>query len=211
MATFKYNDKPDSAKGSLDDLQTAAAGAKDIKNPAVSLTSTNFPDAATQKPAADRQKLFNDAFTWEPKYQHKFILSIDEIPSYLVKTSAKPKADNGEVVIDHINIQRKVKGKTKWNNIDITLYDPIVPSGAQSMMAWFRAHHESATGRDGYSSFYKKDIKLSQLDGMGRTVEEWTIFGAFINSCDWGSYDWSSEDIQLITATLSYDYAFMHY
>jgi hypothetical protein len=70
---------------------------------------------------ADRQKLFSDAFTWEPKYQHKFILSIGDIPSYLVKTSAKPKADNGEVVIDHINIQRKVKGKTKWNNIDITL------------------------------------------------------------------------------------------
>jgi hypothetical protein len=78
-------------------------------------------------------------------------------------------------------------------------------------MGWFRSHHESATGRDGYSSFYKKDITLSQLDGIGRTVEEWTIYGAFINSCDWGSYDWSSEDIQLITATLSYDYAFMHY
>jgi len=209
MATFKYNQNADSTfKGPLDDLKTAVQGVE-TSNPKVGMGDTTaFPK---EQKTADRQQLFSDAFTWEPKYQHKFILSIGDIPSYLVKTSAKPKADNGEVVIDHINIQRKVKGKTKWNNIDITLYDPIVPSGAQSIMGWFRSHHESATGRDGYSSFYKKDITLSQLDGLGRTVEEWTIYGAFINSCDWGSYDWSSEDIQLITATLSYDYAFMHY
>jgi len=31
---------------------------------------------------------YNRAFTWEPKYQHKFVMNIDGIPAYLVKTSA---------------------------------------------------------------------------------------------------------------------------
>jgi hypothetical protein len=43
----------------------------------------------------------------------------------------------------------------------MTLYDAIVPSGAQAVMEWVRLHHESATGRDGYSSFYKKEIRLT--------------------------------------------------
>ena len=210
MATFKYTasegdfDKRTDTELDLD--KSAAAGT----------TGADFPsDVATT--SKTRDELFSNAFKWEPKYQHKFIMSIadaagaDFIPSYLIKSSAKPSAENGEITLDHINIQRKVKGKTKWNNIEITLYDPITPSGAQSIMSWFRRHHESATGRDGYSSYYKKNIKLTQLDGLGHSVEEWTIHGAFIQSCNWGSLDWSSEEIQTITATLAYDYAFMHY
>ena len=208
MATFKYNAKPEEFAGLTDtelDLDLTAAGLEG---------KTEFPKDVS-KTAKDRNVLFSNAFTWEPKYQHKFIMSIgtgdDFIPSYLIKSSAKPSAENGEITLDHINIQRKVKGKTKWNNIEITLYDPITPSGAQSVMSWFRRHHESATGRDGYSSYYKKDIKLTQLDGVGHSIEEWTIHGAFIQSCNWGTVDWSSEEIQTITATLAYDYAFMHY
>ena len=169
---------------------------------------TAFPKV---RDAKSTNELFSDAFAWEPKYQHKFIMSIGDIPAYLIKSSAKPQAENGEVILDHINIQRKVKGKTKWNSLEITLYDPITPSGAQAMMEWFRAHHESATGRDGYSSFYKKNLTMQQLDGLGIPVEEWTIQGAFIQSCNWGTLDWSSEEVQTITATLTYDYAFLQY
>jgi hypothetical protein len=183
-------------------------GAFTAANPDKSMSGTSFPTTADKKLTAD---LFDNAFKWEPKYQHKFIMTLGDIPAYLIKSSAKPSAENGEIVLDHINIQRKVKGKTKWNNIEITLYDPITPSGAQAVMQWFRSHHESATGRDGYSSYYKKDLTLEQLDGMGRTVEEWTIKGAFIQSCNWGTLDWSAEEVQTITATLAYDYAFLQY
>jgi hypothetical protein len=209
MATYTNNFKNfgtavayNTAASTLDNLVGTAG--KDIPTPG----NTSFPTTRTAKTTAD---LFNDAFAWEPKYQHKFIMSICDIPAYLIKSSAKPSAENGEVVLDHINIQRKVKGKTKWNNLEITLYDPITPSGAQAMMEWFRAHHESATGRDGYSSFYKKNLTMVQLDGMGIPVEEWTIRGAFIQSCNWGTLDWSTEEVQTITATLSYDYAFLQY
>jgi hypothetical protein len=100
---------------------------------------------------------------YEPKLQNRFIFYIDGIPAYLVKTADKPKYSAEEVVLDHINVKRKVKGKSDWNPITCTLYDPVTPSGAQAVMEWVRLHHESVTGRDGYSDFYKKDIRFNTL------------------------------------------------
>ena len=151
------------------------------------------------------------AYSWEPKKAHQFVMNVDGIPAYLIKASAKPSMTNGEVVLDHINVQRYVKGKTVWNTISVTLYDAIVPSGAQSVMEWVRLHHESATGRDGYSSMYKKEIKLHQLSPLGEVIEEWILKGAFITESNFGSLDWATEDVVNIELTLRYDWAFLSY
>jgi hypothetical protein len=154
---------------------------------------------------------FDTAFKWEPKRQNEFYLSINNIPAYLIKTSDKPKIDNKEIALDHINIKRYVKGKSEWNTISITLYDPIVPSGAEAVMAWIRKHHESATGRDGYSNYYKQNIQLHQLSPLGEKVEEWELKGTFITSAEFGKYDWSAgESVQEISVTLRYDYAILN-
>lgn len=159
---------------------------------------------------------YDKAFTWDPKYQHKFVLSIpgadgSGIPAFLIKTAAKPILTNGEVVLDHINIKRKLKGKTSWNSITITIYDAIVPSAAQAVMDWVRLHHESATGREGYASQYKKDITLNQFSPLGEIVEEWKIKGAYLSEVNFGSLDWSAEDVVMIDATLNYDWALLSY
>ena len=49
-------------------------------------------------------------------------------------------------------------------------------------MEWVRLHHESVTGRDGYSDFYKKDITFNSLGPVGDKVEEWTLKGGNIFS-----------------------------
>jgi hypothetical protein len=154
---------------------------------------------------------WDNAYSWEPKKQHQFVMIANDIPAYLIKASAKPSMTNGEVALDHINVQRYVKGKSVWNTISVTLYDAIVPSGAQAVMDWVRLHHESATGRDGYSSYYKKEIKLRQLSPLGEIIEEWILNGAFIVDSNFGSLDWSSEDVVTIEMTLRYDWALLSY
>ena len=86
---------------------------------------------------------------------------IEGIPAYLVKAMNRPQLQFEEIVLDHINVKRYVKGKAAWQPIDITLYDPVVPSGAQAVLEWIRLGHESVTGRDGYSDFYKKDVTFN--------------------------------------------------
>ena len=154
---------------------------------------------------------WSEAYNWEPKKAHQFVMAIDGIPSYLVKASGKPTISNGEITLDHINVQRYVKGKSVWSNLTVTLYDAIVPSGAQAVMEWIRLHHESATGRDGYSSFYKKDVALRQLSPLGEVIEEWQLKGTFITESNFGDLDWSTEDAVTISLTLRYDWAFLSF
>jgi hypothetical protein len=162
-------------------------------------------------PGINQNDLFDSAFDWEPKYTNRFIMYIDGIPAYIIKAAAKPSMTNGEIVLDHINVKRKLKGKSDWNDISITLYDPIVPSGAQSVMEWIRIHHESLTGRDGYSSQYKKNITFHSLSPTGEKIEEWTLKGAFILDSNFGSMDWATADAVTIEVTLKYDYAVLEY
>ena len=159
----------------------------------------------------DTSEFWSKAYSWEPKRQHQFVMLLDAVPAYLIKSSDKPKLENGTITLDHINVQRYVKGKSKWNSISVTLYDAIVPSGAQAVMEWVRLHHESATGRDGYSDFYKKEITLQQLSPLGEVIEEWLLKGTFITDAEFGTMDWGTEEVVEISLTLQYDWAFLNF
>jgi hypothetical protein len=148
---------------------------------------------------------------FEPKLGNRFIMEINGIESYIIKTASRPTFTSEIVELDHINVKRKIKGKSTWDDITITLYDPIVPSGAQQVMEWIRSSHESLTGRDGYAAFYKKDINFFLLGPVGDKVEQWTLKGAFITSANFGELDWASNDPLSIELTLTYDYAILEY
>jgi hypothetical protein len=154
-------------------------------------------------------KMFYTNF--EPKLANRFIMEVDGIKSYMVKAINRPTVTSEVVELDHINVKRKIKGKTTWDDVTITLYDPIVPSGAQAVMEWVRSAHESLTGRDGYAAFYKKDITFYLLGPVGDKIEQWTLKGAFIQSANFGQLDWSTNDPVTIELTLSYDYAILEY
>jgi hypothetical protein len=154
-------------------------------------------------------KMFYKNF--EPKLGNRFIMEINGIESYIIKTASRPTFSSEVVELDHINVKRKIKGKSTWDDVNITLYDPIVPSGAQQVMEWIRTSHESLTGRDGYAAFYKKDITFYLLGPVGDKIEQWTLKGAFITSANFGELDWASNDPLSIELTLAYDYAILEY
>jgi hypothetical protein len=157
---------------------------------------------------------FNDMFytNFEPKVKNRFIFEIDGVPSYICKAGKRPSIKFEVITMEHINLKRKLKGKGEWEDITITLYDPIVPSGAQAVMEWVRLSHESLTGRDGYAEFYKKDVNLYMLGPVGDKIEQWTIKGAFINQATFGDLDWATAaEASTIEITLSMDYAILEY
>ena len=158
----------------------------------------------------DPNEIFFTAF--EPKQANRFILYMDGVPSYMIKKTATVTLTQGVVTLDHINVERKVKGKSKWGDVALSLYDPITPSGAQAVMEWVRLHHESVTGRDGYSDFYKKDLTINILGPVGDIVSEWVLKGAFIMDANFGDYDWATPDAATeITMTVSIDYAVLNF
>jgi hypothetical protein len=148
---------------------------------------------------------------YEPKVQNRFLLEMTGIPAFIIKKVNRPQLECGEVVLDHINIIRKLKGKCKWQDMSMTLYDPIVPSGAQSVMEWVRTAHESVTGRDGYADFYKKTLDIFTLGPVGDKIEHWSIIGAYVKTANFGDLDWSTETQVEIQLTIGYDYAVLNY
>ena len=149
---------------------------------------------------------------FEPKTKNRFIMYIEGVPAYLVKTANRPQIQFEEIVLDHINVKRYIKGKGAWQPIDITLYDPVVPSAAQATMEWVRLSHESVTGRDGYSDFYKKDITFNLLGPVGDIVEEWTLKGAWAQDVNFNDVDFANgTDPVDIELTLRYDYAILQF
>ena len=149
---------------------------------------------------------------FEPKVKNRFIMYVEGIPAYLIKAVARPQITFEEIALDHINVKRYVKGKGAWEELEITLYDPVVPSGAQAVMEWVRLSHESVTGRDGYTDFYKKDVTINVLGPVGDKVEEWTLKGTWIVNANFNDLDWSNTtDPADITLTLRYDYAILQF
>ena len=158
----------------------------------------------------DPNEIFFTAF--EPKVANRFIMYVDGIPAYTIKSVSSFSVEQGEIPLNHINTVRKVKGRAKWSDVTLTLYDPITPSGAQATMEWVRLHHESVTGRDGYSDFYKKDITLDVLGPVGDIVSEWIFKGAFIKTATFPEFNWDTEAAAVnITLALGIDYAVLNF
>ena len=148
---------------------------------------------------------------FEPKLQNRFILTIDGVPSYTIKASGRPQIQFEEVELRHMNVSRYISGKGTWQPLDITLYDPIVPSAAQAIMEWVRLSHESVTGRDGYADFYKKDVVINTLGPVGDKIEEWTLKGAWVQQANFGELSFENATPVEIVCTLRYDYAILQF
>ena len=149
---------------------------------------------------------------FEPKRKFRWVFSIEGIDAFLMKTAARPSMTLENIEIPYINSVRYVSGKGKWDEMTVTLHDPIAPSGAQQVMEWVRTHFESVSGRAGYADFYKRDCQLKMLDPVGTVVELWDIKGAMITKADFGGgLDYNTNDAIEISLGLRFDNCVLQY
>ncbi len=161
---------------------------------------------------------------FNPKQQMRYVLYINDrgmdIPTYMVKTADRPSIDQNPVTVDYINTEFKVKGKSRWQDISVTLYDPIEVNGARLLHDWIsKLHHNSGispqagnlvtAGEDGYIYEYKRTLRFEAVSPHGDAVDQFLLYGAFIADAKWGNMDLSSDDLNMLDLTLSYDYATM--
>lgn len=148
---------------------------------------------------------------FEPKRKFRWIMQIEGVDAFLLKSAARPTVTSEPVVIDWINVKRYVAGKAEFGTIQVVLHDPIAPSAAQQIMEWIRLNYESVSGRGGYADFYKRDIQLKLLDPVGTVIELWDIKGAWVTESNFGELAYDSNDVADITVTLRYDNAVLQF
>lgn len=142
---------------------------------------------------------------FQPIAKRQFVLAIEGIDSFLVKTAARPSVSTEEVAINWINSTRYIAGKTTFGTMEVTLHDAIGPSGSQQVMEWVRLCFESVTGRSGYADFYKRDIQIKMLDPLGTIIQLWDIKGAFVTEANFNEITYEGSDQSEISLTIRFD------
>ncbi len=148
---------------------------------------------------------------YEPKRKFRWVLQIEGVDAFLMKTAARPSFETDEIEIGFINATRYLAGKTKFSEMSVTLYDPIAPSASQQIMEWIRLHYESVSGRAGYADFYKRDLQLKVLDPVGTVVELWDLKGCWLTTVEYGDLDYDVSDAMEVTISIRYDNAVLQY
>lgn len=148
---------------------------------------------------------------FQPKAKRQFVLAIEGIDQYLVKTASRPTFTTEEVTINWINTTRYIAGKTTFGTLSVTLHDPIAPSGAQQVMEWIRTCYESVSGRAGFADFYKRDIQIKVLDPIGTVVELWDCKGAWVQEANFNELTYEGSDSTEISLTIRCDNFVLQY
>jgi hypothetical protein len=164
----------------------------------------------------------------EPKRQYRWYMvfgnsaveSLDGI-KYALKKVDKPKAKIGSIQHKYLNHFFNYPGRLEWEDINITfasVTDPdatkllnqvLLDSGYQLPDSGSPpgANPARTISKQGAGKAIGNSVYINQIDAAGNTIEEWQIYNPFFTSVQFGSLDYSSEEIVEIQCTMKYDWA----
>ena len=158
----------------------------------------------------------------EPKRKFKFLLTFGDIPAWVVKTAERPTVTVSDgAKHNFLAHEFKFPGRVSWNDIDITLVDPIDPDVAPVLFkiiedAGYAVPSSWTSDNQGWKLSMSKlnsinatkgDIAIKTIDSAGRDVEKWTLHNAWVKSINYDDVGYDSEELMSITVSLAYDYA----
>tara|TARA_R110000824_G_scaffold101764_5_gene241712 strand:- start:1808 stop:2338 length:531 start_codon:yes stop_codon:yes gene_type:complete len=161
----------------------------------------------------------------QPKRQHRFTMTFgkkggqNQLPAWIVSSVTRPSMDISTVEHQYLNHTFKFPGRAKWNDISVTLKDPLKPDAGQELYKILsEAGYKPPTGgpqspniKETFtkSSFAATlgSITIESLDAKGATVETWVLFNPLIVNVNWGTFDYASEELVEITLDIAYDFA----
>lgn len=151
----------------------------DEMNEAVELAKTAWVDYYNaNKDEFPLNKAYG-ATQFEPKMQNRFIVQFPEefgIPSYIVSSVNKPKFANG-----------------KWENIKIEFIDVINSITSRGLYKIVNR----VTFRPPDSQIKELfTIKISTLDAIGTSIEDWEVSIGKILKIDFGELNYDSDEVQ---------------
>lgn len=151
---------------------------------------------------------------YEPLRKNRFLLRFPSdlgIQEWWVSSASRPTITHSPTEIPFLNTSNYVVGRYVWEEVSVTLRDPIGPSASQAVMEWVRLHSESATGRQGYAVAYKRDLILEMLDPTGTAVSQWILKSTMIVSAAFGELSYEDDALADITLTLRPQYCILSF
>ena len=152
----------------------------------------------------------------EPTRQFKFKIQTREGDWWWAKSVTKPSFSVNEAEYQLINHKFKYPGIVSWNNITIRIVDPN--NRAKYWYDKLLSYGYSFPNRpltDIFEDGLSKDsivgalgyMKIMQLNAKGESVETWNLNNPKIASVNFGSLDYSSDELVVLDIEISYDWA----
>ena len=151
--------------------------------------------------------------TLSPTRQFRFMISNGLGDWWWASSVSKPSFDISAEEYKLINHKFKYPGVATWNDVTITVVD--VSKQAYEWYSFLNmGGYDVEAGNDGIS---KTDLsnattgfvnfQIKQLDDEGTAIETWTLMNPFVKSTNFGSLDYSSDELVTLELVISYDYA----
>ena len=151
---------------------------------------------------------------YEPLRKNRFLVRFPSdlgIQTWWVSNASRPTITQNAVEIPFINTSTWVIGRYLWEEISITLRDPIGPSASQAVMEWIRLSSESVTGRQGYAIAYKRDILIEMLDPTGCVVSQWLCKNCQCNVANFSELAYDDDGLAQIEMTIRPEYCILNF
>ncbi len=163
----------------------------------------------------------------EPKRQFRWLLYIAGMPQFIVKNVKKPSFNVAVTPHDFINYKFKYPGRVEWQDITVTIVDPVQPDSAASLVKILenagyvypddftsQANEPKTISKKALVDSLGGQIQLVQFgantgDQQENVLEKWSINNPLITSVDFGNLDYSSDDLVNISIGFTYDWAYL--
>jgi hypothetical protein len=113
----------------------------------------------------------------------------------------------------------KYPGSVKWEDISLTLVDPLEPDVAKKTLDILEKagyifpeagyQNKMTTMNKAKAVAALGTFQIIQLDAEGRAVETWTLHNAFFTAVQFSELSYEAEDLSDITLTVMYDWAML--
>ena len=159
----------------------------------------------------------------EPKRRFKFILNIAGIPAYVVKTTDRPSVTVGEETHEFLVHNFYFPGRVTWNEIAVTLVDPIDPDISRKLLALVKnagyVFPSDFSGSPSDENFLRKSlgkanfidqlgqVTIDTLNTDGETIETWRLNNVWVKSVTYNQMSYSDEGLIELGLQLRYDWA----
>ena len=170
-------------------------------------------------PLNAREDVIND-----PKRKFRFIVTFTGITPgegstgaalWYAKTAAKPSFTIAATEHKYLNHTFYYPGAVTWNEVAITLVDPMDPDMTSALAQIVKAGgYEPPADQTARNTMTKSSavkalgqVQISQIDHLGDPIETWTLFNAFISDLKFGDLAYGDDELVEITVTLKYDWA----
>lgn len=155
----------------------------------------------------------------EPKRKFRWLLYWSGVPQFVIKSVKKPSYSVATTAHQFLNYEFNYPGRVTWQDITITLVDPVTPDSTKSLYkilensgyvipSNYNEGQAATISKAGMVDALGTEIKLSQLNADGNEpIETWVVKNPLITSVDFDSLDYGADELLNITVTIKYDYA----